>query len=244
MKNKLLLFALLGISLAFIGYIIKYPPTRVPMNNENEICVDYSSQLKSKLTNGLVHDMVHLYRNNQLDNIQGVASKPINQDAYSIWFDLDTIKKFIYHFEHDMKNDGTYSKNKRGLRIYYAAYPDSTSWKKAEYKNALADMLKDPMKRNYEKKHTLVMIPTLQTNDGRIVDINLFDKNTFANGIQKYEFEQGKSNMPTYVRPKSLYSLLSIAKTSTTSLPNPEDDIAARNHGNLAPPETIIGLGF
>jgi hypothetical protein len=240
MKNKISLYALLGISIAFAIYVYKYPPTKAPMSNDNNICTDYSTDKKSKLTNGLVHDMVHNYRNNQLDNIQGVASKPINDDAYAIWFDLDTIKKFIYHFEHDMKNDATYSNNKRGLRIYYAAYPDSTSWNKNEYKNALTDMLKDPMKRKYENRHTLVMIPTLQTKDGKIIDVNLFDKNTFANGIQKYENVQGTSFMPMSVRGSSGYYLLPTASsTSTTS-----DDIAARNHGGLYPPDALTDLGF
>lgn len=227
---------------ALITYFI-FGTTTDPATNSNEICTDYSSYKKSKLTNGLVHDMVHLYRNNQLDNIQGVASKPIDQDAYAIWFDLDTIKKFIYHFENDMKNDETYSKNKRGLRIYYAAYPDSVSWNKTEYKSSLTDMLKDPIKRNYEKRHTLVMIPTLQNNDGRIIDVNLFDKNTFANGIQKKETTRNGEMLPA-LRPKPIFSLLSTARTSSTPLPNPADEIAARNHGGLYPPDAITDLGF
>ena len=227
---------------ALITYFI-FGTTSDPATNSNEICTDYSSNKKSKLTNGLVHDMVNLYRNNQLENIQGVVSKPINQDAYSIWFDLDTIKKFIYHFEHDMKNDETYSKNKRGLRIYYAAYPDSVSWKKTEYKNSLTDMLKDPIKRNYEKRHTLVMIPTLQTDDGKIIDVNLFDKSTFENGIQKYEYVQGKSYMPMNVR-KKFGSYLFPQNNLRLAKPSPEDEIAARNHGGLYPPDAITGLGF
>lgn len=239
--KTLLSYLFVGAGSALITFLII---RTTPKPDSNEICTDYSKDNKSKLTSGLVYDMVHKYRNNQLKNIQDPnTGQPISEDAYAIWFDLDTIKKFIYHFEHDMKNDATYSNNKRGLRIYYAAYPDSTTWNKKEYKNALSDMLKDPMKRKYEKKHTLVMIPTLQTKDGKIIDVNLFDKSTFANGISKKEYADQNGGMKPVFRPKPIYSLLPVSKsavsTSTTS-----DDIAARNHGGLYPPNSITELGF
>ena len=228
MKNKLLLIAFVVLAIAFGTYVYKYPPKgidpKLPLTNENEICTDYSSYKKSKLTNGLVYDMVHNYRNNQLINIQDQdAGKPIGEDAYSIWFDLDSIKNFIYHFEKDMSQNSTFSKNKRGIRIYYAAYPDSTTWSKTEYKNALTDMLKDPLKIKYEKKHTLVMIPTLQNKEGKIIDINLFDSNTFDSGLSKYKLQTNLKTIQSF-------------QNKTNSKDNVSTYIYALNHGTLVPP--------
>nr|MBP6755893.1 hypothetical protein [Bacteroidia bacterium] len=103
--KTLLSYLFVGATSALITFLII---RTTPKPDSNEICTDYSKDNKSKLTSGLVYDMVHKYRNNQLKNIQDPnTGQPIREDAYAIWFDLDTIKKFIYHFEHDMKNDAT-----------------------------------------------------------------------------------------------------------------------------------------
>lgn len=247
MKNKLLIITILVLMVSFGTYVYKFPPRtndpKLPIDKENKICTDFSTYKKSKLTNGLVHDMVNIYRDNQLQSIQGSIIRPIKNDAYSIWFDLDTIKKFIYHIEKEIKSDTKYVNNKLGIRIYYAAYPDANTWKsKPEYRD-ISYMANDPNKVKYEKLHTLVMIPTLQNDNGKINDINLFDKNTFTNGITKYEYNQGVSYMPSTIRMKQLFAL-NPAPTIATSTTNSADDIAARNHGTLAPPEAITGFGF
>lgn len=247
MKNKILPFAFLGLVIAFGMYVYKYPPKgvdpKVPIDTSKEICIDYSTYQKSKLTNGLVNDMVNIYRNNQLVNIEGSAARPINKDAYSIWFDLDTIKNFIYHFENDLKHNSQYANRKKGIRIYYAAYPEVNTWKtKTEYKD-IAFMADDPLKIKYEKKHTLVMIPTLQNENGKICDVNLFDPNTFANGITKYEFNNRISYMPPAIRQQPVFAL-SPASNASSRTSSSSDDIAARNHGGLYPPNSVTDLGF
>jgi hypothetical protein len=249
MKSKLLTIAFLVLAIAFGTYVYHFPPKITepvaPMPNENSTCTDYSTSQKSKLTSGLVFDMVQMYRNNQLMNIQDLnARKVINEDAYSIWFDLDTLKKFIYHFEKDINQNKTYAKNKKGIRIYYAAYPEKIEeWKTIpEYKD-IAFMADDPFKKSYEKKHTLVMIPTLQSKEGKIYDINLFEPNTFVNGISKKEYTNRNGSMLNIFRPKPLYSLLP-ASSARVARPNPEEEIAARNHGTLVPPDSKAGSGF
>lgn len=250
MKDKILSAIVAVLAFSFGTYVYNFPPikdvvtkpgTKIPRNppiNENDICNDYSSEKKSKLTNGLVHDMVQMYRKNQLANIQGFTTNAIVNDAQSIWFDLDTIKKFIYHFEHDIKQNATYANNKKGIRIYYAAYPeDIRSWKtKNEYRD-IAFMSDDPTKSQYEKKHTLVMIPTLQNSQGEIYDINLFEPSTFATGIVRKNNVNDANVMKAAFRPLAVYSMMA-GPNSTAQRATVADRVAARNHGTLTPPST------
>ena len=51
------------------------------------------------------------------------------EDAKSISFDLETLKKFIYHIEAITKqNDDNITSERLGVRIYYAAYPEIENW--------------------------------------------------------------------------------------------------------------------
>ncbi len=203
------------------------------------VCKDYEKYKPSTLKTGLIRDMVEIYKSNQLNSIQGSTTNPIASDAYSVWFDLDTIKKFIYHIEKGVKKNGTTS-DKLGLRFYYGAYPKKMFWGKANGYGDLEEFLNDASKTQYETKHTIVMLPTIDVA-GKIIDFNPFDKTTYTTGIKKptSQFNQEPSNDPNSLIP--IMALTGSGKTTTT---DPETRTAAKNHGNLIPPGDPSVLSF
>ncbi len=207
--------------------------------NKNEICMDFSSEQESKLTHGLVGDMVNLYRIKQWNSIKGSTTSPMVTDANTIWFELDSIKKFIYTIERTVKNNPGTENSKLGLRIYYAAYPEMSQWGLREYKD-LSVFRGNPITEQYEKMHTLVMLPTIQTAGGAIKDINLFDVSTFTTGIPKYEYINGISTMPPAFRTARVSALLPIP----SAISDPSAPVSAKNHGTLYPPGNPIDLSY
>ncbi|MBP6039276.1 MAG: hypothetical protein KA523_03640 [Flavobacterium sp.] len=220
MKNKISLFALLGLSIAFVAYVIKYPPTKVPMTNDNNICADYSNESINELDVKLIHNMVDNYKNKQLTYINAGMNA---EDAHSIWFDLKTLKKFVYQLEYQAKkNEATATIDKLGVRIYYAAYPDVDNMRKY---SDIDWFLGDSIRKRYHELHTLVMIPTINTNNGD-VDFNPTDKSTFnKNGL--------KNNIDKYGNNSSL-TTFGITGTLRTNSIDPRT--GAQNHGTLIPP--------
>lgn len=89
------------------------------------------------------------YRSNQLANITSAGF--VTNDARSVWFPLETIKRFIYEIEKSTCNAGCNDKA-FGIRIYFAAYPQ------------LQLMTQNPdlggLDSSYAKHHTLFMVPT------------------------------------------------------------------------------------
>ena len=150
----------------------------------------------------LIHTMTNKYRSNQLDFVNrnsdflGYNKK----DAHSIWFDLITLKKFMYHIEKTSRDLGaginrTISDKDLGIRIYYAAYPKKEENWKVQFPD-LIDLYSDPNKQLYEHLHTLVMVPTLNI-EGKMVDFNPKDTATYPNGLY---------DMPGYVVTPSISS--------------------------------------
>jgi len=220
MKNKILPFAFLGLVIAFASYIIKYPPTRVPVTNENEICKDYSNENLNELEVKLIHNMVDNYKNNQLKNI----NKDLEMsDAHSIWFDLETLKKFVYQLEYQAKkNESSATIDKLGVRIYYAAYPHKEIMK--NYKD-IDWFLGDDVRKDYQQLHTLVMIPTIRTKIGD-VDFNPTDKSTFVgNGLKDNKLKYGEGS-----------TLTTAGLNGGLQRSNANLRTGAQNHGTLIPP--------
>ena len=216
--------------IAFAFYIYKYPPNRIaaPQNisvtpntavtsntsTSTKICMDYSDETMNTLETDLIRNMVGGYRKNQLVHIN--AAEKLS-DAHSIWFDLLTLKKFIYHIEYQaLDKDNTINPENLGLRIYYSRYPDEMP---GEYAN-LQDVPK-----NYAQHHTLIAIPTNRRKETTTnIDFNPLDANTFWEGIPS-----------NYTGP--------IASLSLTK--NSEGQITgAQNHGTIYPPGLPNGLAF
>jgi hypothetical protein len=73
------------------------------------------------------------------------------QDSRSIWFSLDSLKKFIWEVESTVcKNKCANTKN-LGIRLYYARYPAISRY------TQLARL-----SQAYEKLHTIFMVPTYE----------------------------------------------------------------------------------
>lgn len=227
MTRRSILFTILttAILTAGIMYFLLEPKpdsTTIP-ENKNSVCMNYEDENMSTLDVDLVHTMVDTYRTNQLDFINTNSSSKTTNDAHSIWFDLETLKKFVYHIEAiSKKTESTITSDKLGIRIYYAAYPEKETWEN-KFED-LKNFMDDPERSQYGSLHTLVMVPTIDIGDGKIVDFNPLDKNTYSKGLaglKEYYFNDG-SAIPN--------SNPTAALTATTR------NTGARNHGILIPP--------
>jgi hypothetical protein len=261
MEKKHLVFIIALLAIGFAAYLLFGPDGKtvtveklvyvdsstgkqVPIQkaSTNDVCLNYENYSPSELPTNLINDLVGYYRENQLQAINGNALNSINNDAHSIWFDIDTIKKFIYNIERGVINNNA-TGSSLGIRIYYAAYPDSTIFAS---KNALKDFNNDPYKIQFGKKHTLVMLPTI-TKNGKIWDFNPSDPKSFG----------GFNNMNTKEEPELFYKQSPKPLMALTGSTNPpltpsvgkkqatiEELINARNHGQLAPPYPTDGEAF
>lgn len=248
---KIILAVVLG---AFALYIFFNPPssqnsgvTTVGSNDTiqatvdtTSVCMDFNKYNPSTLKTGLIRDMVSIYRNTQLQSIEGSTTNAVKGDAYSVWFDLDTIKKFIYHIEKGVQKNGDITTNKLGLRFYYAAYPNKMFWGKGKGYDDLEEFTTDASKAAYENKHTIIMIPTID-NGKNIIDFNPFDKLTYTNGLTKLDepFNGEPSNNPISKIP-----VMALTGAGGSTAGSIDGKTAAKNHGILVPPGQTIGLSF
>ena len=228
---------LIVVLLAFGAYIYKFPPNKKPSKpmDPNKICMDYSKENISELRVDLIHEMVKGYKNNQLNFINRHTDFKPKEDAHSIWFDLEILKKFLYHIEKTTKDTAALNKKEidsknLGVRIYYSTYPDKETWK-SKYQD-LSLFLGNTEKEQYEHMHTLVVIPTIRKEDKNL-DFNPLEYSTYANGLY---------DQPGYVVTNT------ISTTKTTVAMNAKMDTSnsgtgAQNHGTLIPPATNGGQG-
>lgn len=227
----IVLSILLVISLFFNPLTYKQSATK-----ETSICNDFNNEKPSTLTTNLIRGMISQYRSNQYIAINNSRDTK-EPDAHSIWFDLDTIKKFIYHIERNVAKNTSEKNNKLGLRIYYAAYPKLSEFTKP-YNEDISFMATDPLKKQFATRHTLVMIPTIFNKDlNGDVDFNPLDPNTFQGFVstRKRKTSNQKDESTPYLSPKYQPMALSTAASS---------DAMARNHGNLIPPANPIAEAF
>lgn len=233
MKAQVSRLALGLLLIAFGVYVYFFPPIRPnPRVPDTKICMDFDTLKPSTLASGLIYNMVQNYRNQQLVSIQTHTSRAVPSDASAIWFELDTIKKFIYHIEKAVKKNGENS-SKIGLRFYYAAYPNSSTWTTTF--PDLRGFLQDSITQLYGDKHTLVILPTI-TKDNVVYDFNPNDPLTYSKGLPRYNREKSLVHIPA-LAPSSRIS----SSVSSTSATNSTD---ARNHGVLFPPGNTTGEAF
>ncbi|WP_395066972.1 hypothetical protein [Flavobacterium sp.] len=207
-------------------------------DRSNTICMDYNTDLPPVLTSELVKSMVAKYDSVQLYNIENATSNAVPRDARAIWFDLETLKKFLYHIEHNVSKNYALGQNKRiGVRIYYAAYPKNERMRDMSLTQA------DPnftYNTDYENLHTLVMIPTISGANGVNYDFNPIDAATY-NGFVNMDTKDKFSFI------NDSYSILTLGSGSDPVIPGSgqtNNSINARNHGVLTPPDSVLGFGF
>lgn len=180
----------------------------------------YSTQLPSvpaspnTMPEILIRNMINNYRRNQLVAIQD--SLQIT-DAQSVSFDIRTLKNFIYSIENESrKRNPSVDEKDLGIRFYYAAYPEDLS---------APDF--NSVNKNYAKKHTLIMIPTLsrldETGNYMDFDFNPLDESTYA-----------ESRVET-----SRHDTRRMAVSSKSS-----PEVVAQNHGGLIPPDSVVTQNY
>ena len=104
-----------------------------------------------------ITEVVTNYREQQLSFINENLGI---EDAHSIQFDLKTLKDFISKIEEQAANeDPGIQPEELGIRFYYAAYSEDSSF---------------PIPENYQKRHTLVLVPTIVRGD-EICDFNPYE---------------------------------------------------------------------
>lgn len=229
-------YLLVAIASVVITYFIMQPTTDpvspVPNENSKAICMDYDSSDISMLDADLVHTMTKEYINNQwmyINSNSNFDSKlsTTTEDARSIWFDLKTLKKYLYHIENETrKADAKIEEENLGIRIYYGVYPSVDQIKKFP---DVFDTSKDRDFTKYSGLHTLVMIPTV-TIEKEILDFNPLDTMTYKGGlykIDKYGYNNGGSI------PNSTMALFGSSRATV-----------GQNHGTLYPPGPAVGMGF
>lgn len=189
---------------------------------KDTICSNYNNQI-SKLPKNLINEMTTGYVDDQKLNIDNGL---LLDDARTIWFDLETVKQFVYHIENSAKNDKNNPTNIKdlGIRIYYANYPDKQSWN-SKYKNELGNFATDPLRKDYAGLHTLIFIPTRRDADGVDLDFDPSDNTTYINGIEN----TSSSQMTAAIGPMP-------SNNSSTS----NNNVGAQNHGGLFPPHTYL----
>lgn len=198
------------------------------------LCLDYSNEPKSELSVALVHKMSDNYQRKQLTSINSDVSNGFTTtagDSRAIWFDLETLKAFLYHFEIEaIKNNAPISSEDLGVRIYYGSYPDNFSPISFPDLNGLAGT-------GYEEHHTLMMIPTLRINSID-KDFNPFDDDTYSNGLEGIpEYENSEPS-----NAQQIFGLTGFKKTNAD--PQTPQRTGAQNHGSLYPPLGEDGLNF
>ncbi|MES2417179.1 MAG: hypothetical protein V4541_03275 [Bacteroidota bacterium] len=224
MEKKHLITIIGLLIVAFGAYAYYYHPSEKDEDTieaAQSVAIDSNNdQLSpSKLRVSLIREMVANYRQIQLESIEKSSNSPVANDAHSILFDLDTLKKFISDMERAVKQNQPNENHKLALRMYYAAYPANSKWGEAGYKN-LKSLLGDEITKLYERKHTLIMIPVIKNSKGIYADFNPLDVNSY-NGFKK---------------PSTTMQFLRDAPDTT--------EIPALNHGQLIPPKSNEGEGF
>ncbi|WP_340201564.1 hypothetical protein [Ascidiimonas sp. W6] len=218
MKVKLLtLVVFLGITTILINGCA-FLKGKGSTSNETSICMNYAKSEKPLLSLKLVHEMTQLYQSN-----------PNIDDTKAIRFDLETLKNFIYHLEIEAKKNNIPSKD-LGIRIYYSRYPKLSTWYDA-FQRDLFGFTGNAITRQYEMRHTLVMIPTIH-RDSINYDFNPLEPGTYSTGLQVARF-LSSSEQDTLTSKKYTFAL-SVTQPVTN----------AQNHGDLYPPFGGAGLAF
>ncbi len=191
-----------------------------------DICMNYANQEPSTLEIKLVEEMVCGYKKNQLDFIE---KKTDTEDARAIWFSLEKLKGFIYHIEANVRdNDPSISNENLGVHVYYSRYPSKNTWD-VDFKRDLNNLLGNPITEKYEHLHTLIMVPTLSTDESSInIDFNPSDTETYRNGLK------GIHSL------NKDYQMFAFGGIGVEDL----EVISAQNHGSLFPPDNTNELTF
>ena len=220
---------LMSIIFALIAYIYLY------LKSKDKICMNYKDTI-NKLDVKLVHEMTRGYKQHQLNAINGQLG--IN-DARVITFELETLKRFLFHIEKTTKQNNSNVKNEDlAVNIYYARYPKQETWKKGGlYNRDLGVFLNNAITKQYEDKHTLVFIPAIRNKKGNFMDFDPSHTDTYSTGLRNNERYADSSN--------TVLPALSVStKSSNSNNNNGINNTSGQNHGGLYPPYSTSDIHF
>lgn len=215
MEKKHLTLIIAVLAIAFGAYIYFYPPTQTDTGA--------NGSKPSTLKLSLIQEMINNYRDTQLKAIENAGENAVENDANSILFDLDTLKKFMNDIERTVKRNKPSANKKLAIRMYYAAYPSSKRWADPGYEN-LEKLLSNDITRLYERKHTLILLPAIQNSRGVYTDFNPLDISTYE-GLK--------------IRSRKQMSFIMVKDERGN-----DASVMALNHGQIIPPATIDGQAF
>lgn len=242
MKTRILTLVLFGGITSLIIYSCNLTNGTISTISDT-LCMNYGNEMNT-LEVKLIHEMTSKYKAKQLltinDNLNVGTTPYFNEpawplepygDARAIWFDLETLKAFIYQIEVKAKNNTIpVSSTELGVRIYYASYPNFNDWESYD------DLKEQPdgshaVPQEYELRHTLVMIPTIN-KEGQNVDFDPLDSNTYTESLN-----QGANQLK--------YSIISTAQMLALTGINKSNSNrdGAQNHGGLRPPPPLDNEG-
>lgn len=144
------------------------------------------------LPEALIKNLIKNYRENQLSVINTELGI---DDAHSIFFTLEGLKKFIHEIEFETKKvNPAITDDKLGIRFYYAAYPTAQNW---SIMNGLG------VDENFARRHTLLMVPTLKMEDetGALLDydFNPLDPSTYTRNPVSGENEDSSRDVTDFL---------------------------------------------
>jgi hypothetical protein len=228
MKNVLIFTNLLLLGIAFFFGYHYFRDRGAKITTASCVtCTDYSQVPYGGLNAKIARDLSGNYKLRQLTDIN--AGGYIQSDARSVWFPLDTIKRFIWEIEKGICTKGCAGRA-YGIRLYFAAYPDAASMVNQYYGPHLTSV-----PQLYEKHHTLFMVPTYTdaTSNGP-VDFDPWH----MNGCNPVSFDRLAA--PALMSEKSLILLARDYRfPQNISLNNSAGGTGTgtvQNHGGLCPP--------
>lgn len=211
------------ITLVLIIGVLLYLQT----NDDGEyFCEDFSQEKPANFKAGVVADMVKIYTDNHLS---AMSTQMLTDETRAILFDLDTIQKFIYHIKKEVNDNPNFNlgAEKLGLRLYFAAYPDSTLFGKTGYEDL------DGLPENYGKRLTVAFVPTRMGSSGRVIDFNPSNKDTYIDGLPEYKYDSIQEGTGQRIDPPKWYNdkiMILLGASKSTMV---------RNHGQVFPPYSV-----
>ena len=148
----------------FFGCSHNILPATPPKFSTCEHCKDFTKEKFEGIPAGLAYQMISNYKTSRWDTYT-IAAKPSATDARSVWFSLDTLKRFIWNLEQEVCNNKCVDQKDLGLRFYYAEYPKEADWTALDSETGAIALAH---KNLYEFLHTVVIAPTYYSEKSQL----------------------------------------------------------------------------
>ncbi len=230
MKKGILLPVLLAAAVCLVALTGCQEPPAPPTEDCNN-CKTYPAGSFEGIPAGLAFRMIRHYKEKNWDVMHAVNQK--KHDARSVWFSLDSLKKFIYDLEQRVcsRNCKGEDSLNLGLRFYYAEYPDEKEWANLDPNNS--DLTH---RQEYENLHTVVVAPTYHNMKYNLnVDFDPRFFTTDNNGCKPASMQDVFETLG--VSQQVMFdSINGPVATMPAFMLSPDCKTTAKNKGSLIPP--------